>query len=199
VSITIEADRDVNDIRIDEDTAWVCTGTIRVRGRDNRIRIGKGSFATNVGISVVGDGNRMALGNGWSATRLKVQLRHGSVFRARRGWNVAGGCAVSALEGPTVQLGIGCLFADEIVLMTSDFHPVLDAASGARLNTARDITLGDHVWIGLRALILKGATIGANAVIGAGSVVTGEIPAACVAAGNPARVIRRDVTWSQNL
>ena len=52
------------------------------------------------------------------------------------------------------------------------------------------ITIEDHVWIGAHSIILKGVTIGARSVIGAGSVVTKSIPADCIAAGNPCRVIR---------
>lgn len=52
------------------------------------------------------------------------------------------------------------------------------------------ITIEDDVWIGAHSIILKGVTIGARSVIGAGSVVTKSIPADCIAAGNPCRVIR---------
>ncbi|MCC6483663.1 MAG: hypothetical protein IT209_02355 [Armatimonadetes bacterium] len=53
------------------------------------------------------------------------------------------------------------------------------------------VRICDKAWIGARAIILKGVTIGEGAVIGAGSVVTKDVPAWCVAAGNPARVIRQ--------
>lgn len=55
---------------------------------------------------------------------------------------------------------------------------------------ARPVTIGDNVWIGGGAIILPGVTIGENSVIGAGSVVNKSIPANCVAAGNPCRIIR---------
>ena len=51
------------------------------------------------------------------------------------------------------------------------------------------VTIEDDVWIGTNCIILKGVTIGARSVIGAGSVVTKNIPADCIAAGNPCRVI----------
>lgn len=52
------------------------------------------------------------------------------------------------------------------------------------------ITIEDDVWVGAHSIILKGVTIGARSVIGAGSVVTKSIPADCVAAGNPCKVIK---------
>jgi acetyltransferase-like isoleucine patch superfamily enzyme len=52
------------------------------------------------------------------------------------------------------------------------------------------VTIEDDVWIGAQCIILKGVTIGARSIIGAGSVVTKDIPADCVAAGNPCRIIK---------
>lgn len=52
------------------------------------------------------------------------------------------------------------------------------------------VTIGNNVWLGSRVMILKGVSIGDNSVIGASSVVTKPIPANCIAAGNPAKIIR---------
>lgn len=57
------------------------------------------------------------------------------------------------------------------------------------------INIGNHVWIGLRAIILKGVTIGDGAVIAAGAVVTNNVPANSVVAGVPARVMSENVNW----
>ena len=59
-----------------------------------------------------------------------------------------------------------------------------------KLEAAKPITIGDNVWLGGGAIILPGVTIGENSVVGAGTVVTKDIPANCVAVGNPARVIK---------
>lgn len=70
---------------------------------------------------------------------------------------------------------------------------------GERLNYARPVVIGNHVWIGSEVLILKGSTIGDGSVIGARALVAGRIPANVVAAGNPARVVRENVGWNYNL
>jgi len=69
-------------------------------------------------------------------------------------------------------------------------HPMEAAGRERRLGIAKPITIGDNVWIGGNSVVLMGVKIGRNAVIGAGSVVTRDIPDNAVAAGNPARVIR---------
>ena len=58
------------------------------------------------------------------------------------------------------------------------------------------ITIGDRVWIGCRAIILAGVTIGEGSVVAAGSVVTRDVPPGTLVAGNPAKVIRETGPWS---
>jgi maltose O-acetyltransferase len=59
----------------------------------------------------------------------------------------------------------------------------------------RLVTIGDDVWIGTRAIVLPGVTIGTGAIVGAGAVVTKDVPENAIVAGNPARVMKlRDVT-----
>ena len=70
-------------------------------------------------------------------------------------------------------------------------HPIDPEVRATGLEYAKPITIGDNVWIGGSATVCPGAVIGSNVVIGAGSVVVGEIPSNCVAAGNPAKVIRQ--------
>ena len=60
----------------------------------------------------------------------------------------------------------------------------------AGFEQAKPITIGDNVWIGGNVVVLPGVTIGNNSVIGAGSVVTKDIPAGVIAYGNPCKVIR---------
>nr|WP_240760053.1 hypothetical protein [Lichenicoccus roseus] len=78
-------------------------------------------------------------------------------------------------------------------------HAIVARRSGERINLGADVTIHDRVWIGFRAVVLKGVTISEGAIIGTGSVVTKQVPAHCVAAGNPARVIRKDVSWTEAL
>ncbi len=86
-----------------------------------------------------------------------------------------------------MQIGDGCQIGSYACLMDNDYHSVEDRNKPGE---SRPIVLGRNVWLGVRVIVLKGVTIGENAVIGAGSVVTKDIPADCVAAGVPARVIR---------
>ena len=81
------------------------------------------------------------------------------------------------------------MLAPSVKIFTAT-HPVEYEARNSGIEYAKEIRIGDNVWIGGGAIINPGVTIGENSVIGSGSVVTKDIPANVVAAGNPCRVIR---------
>lgn len=95
----------------------------------------------------------------------------------------------------TLEITIGnyCAISDNVQILDSDFHTI--TYDGITSIGSKPIHIGNHVWIGRSAIILKGVTIGDGAIIGAGSVVTRDIPPRCLAVGNPARVIKKDVEW----
>lgn len=86
----------------------------------------------------------------------------------------------SVTIGDNVRVGANC------VIMDGDFH--LD---DVRTPKPAPITISDNVWLGANVVVMKGVTIGENSVIGMNSIVTKNIPANCVAAGNPAKVIKQ--------
>jgi maltose O-acetyltransferase len=93
-------------------------------------------------------------------------------------------------EGPGIRIGKDGLFGANVEIFDSNFHDLHpDRRHGGRPKMA-PVEIGDNVFVGMGVKILKGSTIGSDSVIGAGAVVTGDIPAGVVAAGNPARVIR---------
>jgi maltose O-acetyltransferase len=85
--------------------------------------------------------------------------------------------------GDDVQLG------PNVQLLTAT-HPVEPGPRRDKWEAAEPIMLGDNVWLGGGAIVLPGVTIGADTVVGAGAVVTRDLPAGVVAVGNPARIVR---------
>ena len=86
------------------------------------------------------------------------------------------------------------MIAPNVTIMDSPFHPawppsLRNTYPGTELD--RPVEIGDDVWIGTNAIILAGSKIGTGSIIGAGSIVKGEIPKNVLAAGVPAKVIRR--------
>jgi acetyltransferase-like isoleucine patch superfamily enzyme len=88
----------------------------------------------------------------------------------------------------SITVGSNTMFASGCYISDSDWHDTYDRT--AELDKHAPIVIGENVWLGVRVIVGKGVTIGDNSIIGAGSVVTKDIPANCIAAGNPARVVR---------
>lgn len=93
------------------------------------------------------------------------------------------------LDVAPVTIGDNCMLAPNVAIYTAG-HPLHPAARNTLYEYGVEVTIGDNVWIGGNVVITPGVHIGSNTVIGAGSVVTKDIPEWVVAAGNPCRVIR---------
>jgi acetyltransferase-like isoleucine patch superfamily enzyme len=88
-----------------------------------------------------------------------------------------------------IDIGDRVVLGANSVIVDTDFHPT-EPSRRYEPGTAQPVVIEEDVFVGMHVLVLKGSRIGRGTVIGAGSVVTGEIPAHVIAAGNPARVIR---------
>lgn len=93
-----------------------------------------------------------------------------------------------------IEIGTHCLIANDVTIADNDGHP-LDPEKRLQYlppepEACREVVIGDNVWIGKGSIVLKGVTIGNGAIVAAGSVVTRDVPAYTVVAGNPARVVK---------
>jgi maltose O-acetyltransferase len=95
-----------------------------------------------------------------------------------------------ALDVAPIVIGDDVQIGPSVQLLTPT-HPIDPEARRAKWESARPISIGDNVWLGGGVIVLPGVSIGRNSVIGAGSVVSRDVPADVVALGNPARVTRQ--------
>ncbi len=125
-----------------------------------------------------------------------VWIGHGTKIRCHEGEVRIGDktvlgqeCTISAYQ--RISIGEQCIVADRVMLIDFD-HNVAHVERPIRVQGIykRDVRVGSNVWIGYGAQILRGVTIGDNAIIGASAVVTKDVPANAVVGGSPARVIR---------
>lgn len=132
---------------------------------------------------------RIELGR-WSWLGHGTKIRcHEGVVRIGAKTVVGQECTISAYQH--VSIGRECVIADRVMFIDFD-HGVEEVERPVRLQGIykRDVRVGHNVWIGYGVSILRGVTVGDNAIIGAGSVVTRDVPANAVVAGVPARVLR---------
>lgn len=93
------------------------------------------------------------------------------------------------LDVAKVTIGDNCFMAPNVAIYTAG-HPIYPDVRSAMWEYGKQVTIGDNVWIGGNTVICPGVNIGSNVIIGAGSVVTKDIPDWAVAAGNPCKVLR---------
>ena len=147
--------------------AFIGPGVALEIGRKGRIELGRWSW--------VGHGTKLRCHEGVISIGAKTVLGQE--------------CTISAYQH--VSIGRECVIADRVMLIDFD-HGVVEVERPVRLQGIykRDVRVGNNVWIGYGACILRGVTIGDNAIVGTSAVVTKDVPANAVVAGMPARVIR---------
>jgi acetyltransferase-like isoleucine patch superfamily enzyme len=154
---------------------------------------GKNFRGRNPGYFFLGGDSEVHIGDNVLIER-KVRFSIGEKARVYIGDDsyVGDGTHILALE--EVAIGRGCAISWDVLFMDSSSHPF--ASQGEELRTLiGPIIVEDHVWIGCRAVILKGVTIGEGAVVANNAVVTRDVPPRTLVGGNPARVIKEDVIW----
>ncbi|HET6293321.1 MAG TPA: sugar O-acetyltransferase [Kribbella sp.] len=115
-----------------------------------------------------------------------VYSDHGINIRLGRNVFINQGCRLNDIGG--IGIGDEVMIGPDVSLITSG-HPVDPRTRRAGI-TAAPIRIGRNVWIGARAMILQGVTVGEDSVIGAGAIVTSDIPPSTLAVGVPAKVVR---------
>ena len=111
-------------------------------------------------------------------------------FNIEVGKNFFANYNCTILDVAKVKIGDNCQFAPNVAVYTAG-HPIHPVSRNSQYEYGISVTIGDNVWIGGNSVIVPGVHIGSNTVIGAGSVVTKDIPDWVIAAGNPCRVIRK--------
>jgi maltose O-acetyltransferase len=96
---------------------------------------------------------------------------------------------LTALDVAPITIGNDVQIGPHVQLLTPT-HPIDPDQRRDKLEAAKPIVIGNNVWLGGGVVVLPGVTIGENSIVGAGSVVTRDVPANCVVVGNPARVLR---------
>ncbi|MFS7357640.1 acyltransferase [Rahnella inusitata] len=168
---------------------------ITFRGKNNKLYVSSDSKISELTISFDCDNAECRIGktNGKFSLRIgqdsKVLIGDGVTTTAR--------CFVCAVEGSTVDIGNDCMLAVGVSIRSDDSHPIFDISSGARINAAKSVVIGNHVWFGEGAAILSGTSIGDGCVVGMRAVVKGKFPNNCVIAGMPSKIIRKNIAWER--
>jgi maltose O-acetyltransferase len=153
------------------------TFNVPVRGGQGSLRVGDNTMFGFPLASRLGDGGIMLQTRGTDA---EITIGRGNAFS-----NNTVLCAAQS-----IRMGDDCRIGDSVAIYDADFHELDPATRNRSIGVVKPVVIGTNVWLGSRVMVLKGVTIGDNSVIGAMSLVVKDIPANCIAAGMPAKVIR---------
>ncbi len=176
---------------------------IRIIGNDNKIEFGENGTFTDCSFYIVGNGNNIKIENDVSAVLASFHMEGNSnlieIGKETSLHGRANGIVEFSLEEATsISVKNDCMIANDVSFRSSDSHSILNE-KGERINLAGNIVIGDHVWIGMRSVILKNTIIHNNSIIGAGSICNKDYEKEnCLIAGNPAKIVKEKVNWSRD-
>lgn len=160
------------------------------------LRIGLGPFGLtsehDVSVVRIRPGARFVVDGVVSLQRGVRVVVDGGELRIGHGTNING--LTKILVAESVRIGAECTLSWDVQIMDNDFHAI--TVDGTERPSKAPVLIGDRVWIGTRAVILKGVEIGTGAVVAAGAVVNRDVPPGTVVAGMPARVVGKVDAWA---
>lgn len=163
--------------------------------KSSNIKLGKHIKLVGCKITIRGKNNRLEIEDGVKIHRSIIEIMgNNCLVKIGKNSMIGDGCyLVTKEEGIKLIIGKSCGLSRNVKVMTSDGHPIFQ--NSVRINDAQNIVLGDNIWVADNVTILKGVEVGFETVIGINSVVTKSVQSHAIAAGNPARVIKENITW----
>ena len=172
-SIVKQKKKNNNNVLVVDAESYLSNVIIRFFGSNNTIRIGRNTCIKDSQILVFDNNNSILIGNN---TNLNEKVK------------------IVVLEGGNISIGDHCLISYDVEIRNGDSHSLL--MEGQRINYCKNVQICNHVWIGERSLVLKGAQINDNCVVGASSIVTSHIfPSHTLIVGCPAKVVKNNIDW----
>jgi acetyltransferase-like isoleucine patch superfamily enzyme len=171
-----------------------------ILGDNNLISIKPNSAFFNVHFHITGSNHKILIGPNCSMQRGELSCEeNGNTISIGNHTSIVEAYIVAREFNSKVTIGNDCMLARDVDIRNTDSHSIIDLGTGERTNHAQDVSIGDDVWIGAHARILKGTSIGNGSFIAMGAIVTSDIAANSLAAGIPAKAIRNNIKWVRYL
>ena len=170
---------------------------IKISGNNNILYVGKNTLLRDSNIFIKGNNNILYIGDNCVVNNTSIILdNEGAEIRIGNKTSIAKAQIVS-LEPYNIEIGEDCMLSYDIEIRNTDSHKIYDKNTNQRINEGKSINIGNHVWLGMRAIILKGVTIEDNSIVAGGSIVTKDVKVNTIVSGNPAKQIKENVYWTR--
>lgn len=169
---------------------------IFIHGENNILVCEEGVRLTNSRIDFHQENSILYLSSNVHNYQVTLSLNRDSVCFIGKNNFFNGTTVIVVSEAKNIIIGDECLFSYNVVIRVSDGHGIYSTEDYKRLNNAKSIFIGDHVWFGQSVFILKGCKIHSGSIIGATSVLSNKtVPSNVTYAGSPARLINENTFW----
>ena len=171
-----------------------------VNGKDSKISVGRMCRFRNLVIEIKGDNSIVeVMDNVMVYERCYISIKGDNCHCIIGNKTTIGGASLFLEESNTnIEIGEDCMLGRSICVQTTDFHSILDANTGERINRPESVKIGNHVWLGYGVTMSKGSEIADDSVVGEHSLVTKKItqPNICVV-GTPSKIIKENINWDR--
>ncbi len=169
---------------------------VDIHGEKNIVDLKEKSYIKDSRIKIVGNNNRLIISERvkFIGSELYFACDNGLIIIGKNTTS-EGSRFICDEDNLSIKIGEDFMFSYETEIRNSDAHPIF--LSGKRINFGKSIEIGNKVWLGFRSIILKGVSIGDNSIVGAGSLVTKSFGSNSLIGGNPAKLIKCDVSWER--
>lgn len=185
--------------KIIRNNAFFTNSNLKIIGNNNTIIIGFDTRVVDIMIFILGNNNCIEIGSHCSLKGCILWLEDNeNRIRIGSGTTIEHKTELACIEGCKISIGEDCMFSSNVLLTTGDSHSIIDF-QGIRINPSKDVTIGNHVWVGGRAMIMKGTNIPSFTIIGAGSFVNKKFEKEhTIIAGCPSKTIKENINWKRD-
>ncbi len=168
---------------------------IQIKGNDNKVIVMGGVVLKHASIYIGGSDNTILISSNAFLEKSSLHIENNNcIIEIGEGSFIGPSHLACTENGSKLQVGSNCMVSSNVNIRTGDSHSILDS-DGNRINYAESVHIGNHVWIGEGAKILKGSSIGENSVVATGAIVTKKMPAGCLIGGIPAKILKENINW----
>ena len=168
-------------------------------GSNNLIEVHEPLNALQISAQMYGDSKIVIKSSKYENRKLKIQGMTNCTLTIEEDFYVNGQLFLEFTENTNIKIGQDCMFSYDIIMRTGDGHKIFSTQqTNERINPNEDIIIGNHVWVACKAIILKGAVISNNSIVGACSLVNKKFyEENVILAGIPAQIKKHGINWER--
>lgn len=181
--------------------AFLRRTTFKIKGKNCRIEIEPMARISNCSFYIGSDKCKIRIGgNHTIISNVSFWIEgENSIIDIAPDFTMEGG-HIACTESSHVYIGKDCMFSSDIEIRTGDSHAIISIETNKRINQAKDIIIGDHVWLGAHVRVLNGSKISNNCIVGNSSVVTSVLaPSNSIFCGVPSKLVKSGIDWNRKI